>query len=202
MPEEPKDGQGEVDPDVDAELTEFEAALKREVEESKRIPHVEEPPEDPIAAAFPSSEEIEARLARAIDEAQSYIGPATHDRIRAAHEEHEEKNPPKDDEGVHAEFTDRIREADRRLVHSRARRETKEGKRRSVQESEADAARGLGMGLSAAYAIIGCPLLGAGVGFLIDRGTGSTAGVTVGTVAGAGLGMAAAIWILSRNEKK
>ncbi len=183
-------GQGDSDDALEAELTEFEAALKKHVEESKLTPHVEEPLPEPHAPHLPTDEEIEARLSRAIKDAESYLGPEKSDANDVGSDLDEDK--------VHAEFSDRVRQVDARLDKIQDAKRADQEMKSKRQSSEGEAARGLGAGLSAAYAIIGCPLLGAGIGFLIDRGLGTQSGIAIGTVVGAGIGMVGAITILNR----
>ena len=70
-------------------------------------------------------------------------------------------------------------------IEARARAARKLQRQAAPQPTmDADSSKGLGIGLSAAYAIIGLPLVGAGVGWLIDRALGITAFVVVGVVGG------------------
>lgn len=197
MPDEPKGEQGDSDEALEAEVTEFEAALKKHVEESRLTPHVEEPLPEPSTPHLPNDEEIEARLAKAIENAEAYLGPTRHDASQREQEQ-EQLAHAAGDEGVHREFADRFDALDERLDRARAAEKAKEGEKRKLHESDGEAARGLGVGLSAAYAIIGCPLLGAGIGYLADQAIGGTAGVTIGTVVGAVAGMGLAIFMLNR----
>lgn len=67
---------------------------------------------------------------------------------------------------------------------------------------------GLGVGLSVAYTLIGMALAGWGVGWLIDRNSGTTSnlGQGLGTLVGAMFGLAAGIFTIikaqNRNDKK
>ena len=62
--------------------------------------------------------------------------------------------------------------------------------------------RQLGIGLSIAYAILGLPLVGAGIGWLIDRATG-VQGVWVGplVLVGAAAGVAMAVVLLGKSNR-
>ena len=76
---------------------------------------------------------------------------------------------------------------DTRLARVRERAIKARQKQESQRPSELldqDTSRGMGLGLSAAYAIIGLPLVGAGVGWLIDRGLGTTFVIAIGAVGG------------------
>ena len=68
-------------------------------------------------------------------------------------------------------------------------------------KSDGEAARGLGVGLTAAYAIIGMPLVGAGIGWLIDRNVDPKIWTGLCTVAGALLGITFTIITINRTNK-
>ncbi len=74
----------------------------------------------------------------------------------------------------------RLADIERRAGAARERQKSAEPK----PMLDTDVSRGLGTGLSAAYAIIGLPLVGAGVGWLIDRAVGTTFIVVIGVVGG------------------
>ena len=84
-----------------------------------------------------------------------------------------------------------------RLSHDRAKGE--EGGRLA---DDAKASKGLGIGLSIAYTLLGLPMVGLGVGFLLDRLLGTTAWKGIGTVAGAVGGIAFAVMILNRENSR
>ena len=60
--------------------------------------------------------------------------------------------------------------------------------------------RGLAVGLSIAYSLVGCMLLGWFLGWLVDRarGGGSAGGQAIGGLFGCILGMVSAIWLMNR----
>ncbi len=67
--------------------------------------------------------------------------------------------------------------------------------------SDREASRGLGVGLSIAYTIIGVPIFGYFVGYLIDRQVGGKLFAPLFTTGGAVLGLTYAVWVLQRNTK-
>ncbi len=67
-------------------------------------------------------------------------------------------------------------------------------------QKDRDAYRGVGVGLTVAYTIIGVPLLGAAVGFLIDQSRGTSQWTGICTVAGAFLGVGFALFTLNRTN--
>ncbi len=65
---------------------------------------------------------------------------------------------------------------------------------------DAESTRGLGVGLTIAYAIIGVPLVGFGAGWLLDRAMGGgTLWQALGTVFGAVAAIAYAVKVTSRD---
>ncbi|MBS1709960.1 MAG: hypothetical protein JSS65_14700 [Armatimonadetes bacterium] len=85
------------------------------------------------------------------------------------------------------------RSSRRSLERAHAREEAK------AQETQ-ETGRGLGVGLSIAYAIIGVPLAGFAVGYLIDRRPNGPFASGL-TVAGAVAGVAYAIMAVNRHNK-
>jgi F0F1-type ATP synthase assembly protein I len=114
------------------------------------------------------------------------LGEAVSERARKAAEEGEAAL--RDIEG---RLTDLESRSSRLATAHKAAEE--EVARNSITGSAAG--RGLGRGLAAAYALIGMPLLGLGLGWLLDRGTDSNVFSLVGFV----LGGAAAVWFASRQ---
>ncbi len=62
--------------------------------------------------------------------------------------------------------------------------------------------RGLGVGISAGYTLIGAMILGFGLGYLFDRLTGNTYGAVVGALFGAVLGIGAVFYLINRSERR
>jgi F0F1-type ATP synthase assembly protein I len=101
-----------------------------------------------------------------------------------------------------AEFEERLSALERRAGKVRTRREgqvVEEKRRRELQQSDA---KGLGVGLSIAYTIIGLPLVLAGVGWLIDRRLETDLYMGLGMVIGAFAGVMMAFVILNRTQDK
>jgi F0F1-type ATP synthase assembly protein I len=69
---------------------------------------------------------------------------------------------------------------------------------RGKDQLDPETSRGMGLGLSAAYAIIGLPLVGAGLGWLLDRAVGTTFFIIVGVVGGLVGGMFHAVQLSNR----
>lgn len=92
----------------------------------------------------------------------------------------------------------RMDEIAARAKAARARLEaTKAEEARSAAVS-GDTAKGLGNGLAIAYAILGVPLVGFGLGWLADQRTGGTVWQAVGTVGGAVMALVYAARTMNR----
>lgn len=88
------------------------------------------------------------------------------------------------------------RRLDSRLLEIESRGARELGKRRAQEAKElkeslsgGDMAKGTGVGVSVAYAIIGLPLVGYGLGWLADRGTDSNVFGIVGFCVGGAFGV-------------
>lgn len=68
-------------------------------------------------------------------------------------------------------------------------------------QSEQKISRGVGLGLVAAYAIIGLPMVGIGIGWLVDKFTRSNAFVGIGAMVGAVLGLVIAVRMLNQSNQ-
>jgi F0F1-type ATP synthase assembly protein I len=68
-------------------------------------------------------------------------------------------------------------------------------------ERDGKAAKGLGVGLAIAYALIGLPLVGAGVGYLLSRALGGP-WVAIGAVGGFVGGIGFALFVNGRESSR
>jgi F0F1-type ATP synthase assembly protein I len=203
MPEEevPQPPDAEDDEELVRELAEFERELARQTGGAPPTREREEPAAfEDIPREVPTAEQIEERLSRAIREAESYLGPVSakglpelDDPIFDAAARESERDP-----ALHDAFEQRMREMDRKARLSSERRQSHKSQEAKRKQSEGESARGLGLGLTIAYLIIGVPLLGAFLGWLGDNAAGSTHWTGVGVVIGAAIGTALAIALLGR----
>jgi F0F1-type ATP synthase assembly protein I len=97
-------------------------------------------------------------------------------------------------------------EAKAKDLHARAAKlkNTLDGKKERLEESrrsDGESAKGLGVGLTIAYGIIGAPLVGFGVGYLIDRSLGGTTWSGILGLLGAGGGLWFAVVVLNKTNK-
>ena len=72
-----------------------------------------------------------------------------------------------------------------------------------LQKETGDSAnyRGLGYGLTIAYALVGCMVAGFGVGWLIDRGTGGVTGQAMGGLVGSLVGIGFAFYLMNKSQE-
>lgn len=139
----------------------------------------------------PSDDEIAARLRRVREELNAMEGLP--------------ELPPDDIPSIPSrpptpEFDD---EFERLQARAKAVSDRRAAEKRVVKkqlQKEAEGNRGLGLGMSAAYAIIGVPLFGIGVGFLIDLKTGTTFFRGLGALLGSIGGIVGAVMMLNRGQ--
>lgn len=103
---------------------------------------------------------------------------------------------------VQGDFDSRMEELEARAQAVKREREAKEAQAARATKSDRDAAKGLGVGMSIAYTIIGLPLFGALVGWMIDNNTGGTQAKGIGVMIGVVAGMGMAFVILNRHQDK
>lgn len=101
---------------------------------------------------------------------------------------------------IDAEFEERMRKLEAKVQESKAVRESEQREKKRQLASDRESARGLGVGLSIAYTIIGLPLFGYGVGYLIDNATGGDAAKGIAMMIGAVAGIGMAFVILNRQN--
>lgn len=102
---------------------------------------------------------------------------------------------------VDIEFDERLRELEKRAEASKQTRENKQFREAKSRASDAEAAKGLGVGMTAAYAIIGMPIFGLGVGWAIEKFGGRPGWQSGCILVGAFLGVGYAVWFLQKTQK-
>lgn len=167
-----------------------------------------EPTDDPFKKVreelenFEASEEdasltLEQRLQKAMDE----VDQLTPDDAIDAERERLERNVS---EAVPElpNFDDRLARLEQAAREARGRHETVKHEQARKQTSDGESARGLGIGLTVAYAILGMPLLGAGLGWLIDRQMGTSNYMGILCTIGAIVGVVFAVMTTNRRMPK
>jgi F0F1-type ATP synthase assembly protein I len=107
--------------------------------------------------------------------------------------------------GQAAEFDDEMRreleEIERKARTTKAQHRKNEAKIAADRRTSAEDQRALGVGLNIAFAIVGLPLVGAGIGWLLNRQLGTPIWTGILSLAGATLGIVYAIYVLNRTQK-
>lgn len=104
-------------------------------------------------------------------------------------------------DAIDDEFAERLRALEEKARTHKLIRDDQKLEMQRKQESDRDSARGLGIGLSIAYTLIGCPILGLIIGFFLDGPAGMTYknwGVGLGSL----LGIALTFTLVSRANRK
>ncbi len=101
---------------------------------------------------------------------------------------------------IDAEFDERMKRLEARVQESKAVRESQQRETKRQLASDRESARGLGVGLSIAYTIIGLPLFGYAVGYFIDQSTGGESAKGIAMMIGAVAGIGMAFVILNRQN--
>lgn len=155
-------------------------------------------PDEPVERfpEGPDDEEIAARLRRVREELSRIEGlpELPEDRIPQLAPAHELPKVP--------DFDDRLKDLEARADAAKNRRADKARTEKRRMESDAESNRGLGIGLTVAYAIIGVPLFGIGLGYLADNAAGTNIYRGVGALLGSIVGIAGAVIILNRQQNQ
>lgn len=91
---------------------------------------------------------------------------------------------------------------ERRTTQARTSHNVAKAQEASRLASDSKASKGLGVGLAIAYTLLGLPMAGLGIGFLVDHLTGSNGWKGIGTVVGAVAGIAFAVMMLNRENSR
>jgi F0F1-type ATP synthase assembly protein I len=132
----------------------------------------------------PEEDELEKRF-REIEE-----------RAAALKQEHAAKADLGDD--THAA----LEEIERKAAALRATQEKKTTTLSEQRRVDSESSRGLGIGMTVAYIIVGIPLAGAGLGYLIDKALKASIFMGIGTLIGAIIGISMTVVIVNREANK
>ncbi len=100
-----------------------------------------------------------------------------------------------------AELKDGLKNLHVRAEGWKVRTAAQSAEKKRQAMADVHVAKGLGLGLTVAYTIIGVPLAGLAVGWVIDHYAGTTTAKGIGMLIGAGIGMAMALFILKRSSE-
>jgi F0F1-type ATP synthase assembly protein I len=93
-----------------------------------------------------------------------------------------------------------LKRVESRAAEAKAAQEALRSEAERIGAADGDSARGLGVGLSIAYTIIGVPLLGVLVGWIVDSQLGTNVWKGLGMLIGAVIGIALAFVFLNRTN--
>lgn len=139
----------------------------------------------PKISEMPSEEDVHARF----NEIDQKI-----DEVRS--------NAAEQKSALDSEFDARLKALEDKAHQAKVSREAEKKKVERVQQSSQEDSRSLGLGLSIAYIIIGIPLMGAGIGWLVDHQLGTKYWMGMLTLAGATLGVAVAVFKMNQTSPK
>ena len=99
---------------------------------------------------------------------------------------------------IDEEFGERLKALEEKAKTVKEVRDNQNREKTRKLESDRETAKGLGLGLSIAYTIIGLPILGAVIGWFLDSRMGGQTFTSLGVLIGSVLGIVAAVFMISR----
>ncbi len=102
---------------------------------------------------------------------------------------------------IDAEFEEKLRALEAKAQDRQSIRENQQREIKRKMTGDRDSAKGLGVGLSIAYTIIGLPLVGVVIGWFLDERSGTQVFKGIGVLVGSVLGIVATVIMLSRTNK-
>lgn len=99
---------------------------------------------------------------------------------------------------IDEEFGERLKALEEKAKSVKEVRDNQNREKTRKLESDRETAKGLGLGLSIAYTIIGLPILGAVIGWFLDSRMGGQTFTSLGVLIGSVLGIVAAVFMISR----
>jgi len=99
-----------------------------------------------------------------------------------------------------SDLSDRLHHIEQSAKTYRIQQKEAGQKSDQVLKQDAESYRGLGVGLTIAYTILGFPMLGIGIGWLIDRNNPGGSAMGIGAIVGSFVGVGAAVWMLNRQS--
>ncbi|MBX3117553.1 MAG: hypothetical protein KF784_00690 [Fimbriimonadaceae bacterium] len=191
MPDDDNPRKDVPEEDLDAEIAELEQKLQ---EAAAGMPLSDEDEDRVIEIA--EKLETEAKLEAFLEHHQEGI-----DALQSIAEEVKvDRTAPDFD----SEFHEKLASIEERARIARTRRGTglKSPDAERQIRSDRESAKGLGTGLGLAYLILGTPMAGLGIGWLIDVQTDSNAFKAFFMLGGAVLGVILAVMLMNREQNK
>jgi F0F1-type ATP synthase assembly protein I len=97
-------------------------------------------------------------------------------------------------------FEDRLKGLEERAKGARLGQQQINAQTNERRRVESETGKGLGLGLSVAYMIVGVPLFGALIGYFIDKGTNSNIFKGLCTITGAVIGITMTVITVNRHN--
>lgn len=152
---------------------------------------------------LPDPEEgLEERLRRKIEESKTDMMSDEEVEQRRLAFEQEVDRAAKTRIPEPEDFEHRLSALERKTQQIVGQRQVQKKEVERRQKADQQSTQGLGVGLTAAYAILGMPLIGALIGYLIDKSVGSTLFVGILTLIGAIAGIAFALLTIREKGDK
>jgi len=199
MPDDPSEGASKPEKDPKELLREKLERIERE--EALKAPDLSTLPSNDEIRADALSSPIESQLDDEPLPSQMPKEDPRELRLRQLEEELEQASAAHRETvtGIQSEFDQRMHDLQAKLDRVREEREGNRVREQVRTNIDASASKGLGMGLQIAYTIIGLPLIGALIGYFIDRATGATLWTGLLAVAGMAGGLTLTVMFMSRS---
>ena len=184
MPDDPSEGASQPEKDPKELLREKLERIERE-ESQKKVD----------LSGVPSNDEIRAGSTNSPIESQIGLG-----HIELGHKDDEEETLTEEEKKL-KEFDERLKAA-RGSMPAPPEWDYKRTDRGGQNKAEENNYFGMGVGISIAYTLVGATVAGWGIGKLIDMRSGGSMGQAIGTLLGAIIGLAAAIFTIIKAQNK
>jgi F0F1-type ATP synthase assembly protein I len=201
MPDDPSEGASKPEKDPKELLREKLERIERE--DSLRASDLSGTPSNDEIREDSFASPIESQLAGDVPLGEPNEDPREI-RLRQLEEELEQASAAHREKvtGIQSEFDERMRNLETKLDRVREQREGKRVQEQVRTNIDASASKGLGLGLQIAYTIIGLPLIGALIGYFIDRATGATLWTGLLAVAGMAGGVTLTVMFMGRSSNQ
>jgi F0F1-type ATP synthase assembly protein I len=155
--------------------------------------------EEPETPKLPTDEEIEARFSKIKENLNmdlDDVDPKLHGIL-------ENTAVDRLPDSEHDEYATKLADIDAKIKQAKANKASTEPKKDSVSGSlDPQSSVAMGMGLSLAYTIIGSPIVGYGIGLLINKVTGTQGWQIWLTLIGFVIGLGYVVIVQKRHEDR